>query len=138
MSIKSLFKISYYFDPNVSFDFPGFWVILILLIVILSAGIWCGRMLARRKNISGHLKEFWQGWVGLSYTLSIVGIFYLSLRFENIMYVNWRLWPALLILWVIGRAIYLIYVYQKVLPKKVAEKASRKMMSYYFRRRRQK
>jgi len=137
MSLIHLFKISYYFDPYVSFDFPGFWVVVTLLALLLVASIWFGQRIAHRKNLSGHLREFWLGWINLGYTLSIVGLVYLFLRFQNIVYVNWRLWPALLILWVVGRALYLIYVYKKVLPKRAAEKESRKMMSYYFRRRRQ-
>jgi len=138
MSLLHLFKISYYFDPNLSFDFKGFWVVVILLAVLLVVSIWWAQKIARNKNLSGHLREFWQGWISLGYTLSIFGLIYLFIRFENLMYVNWRLWPALLILYVIGRSLYLIYVYKKVLPKRAAEKESRKMMSYYFRRRRQK
>ncbi|MBN2585134.1 hypothetical protein JXA59_00595 [Patescibacteria group bacterium] len=138
MSLLHFFKISYYFDPVVSYYFPGLWVTVTLLIVILVASIWFDRKMARRKNISGHLKEFWQGWVNLGYTLSIVGLIYLFFRFENLMYVNWRLWPTLLVLWTIGRSIHLIYIYKKVLPKRAAERESRKMTSYYFRRRRQK
>ncbi|MFA5270540.1 MAG: hypothetical protein WC400_02975 [Patescibacteria group bacterium] len=137
MSLLHLFQISYYFDPTVAYDFPGFWVVVILLAIVLVGSIWFGRTILHRKDLSGHLREFWQGWISLGYTTSIVGLIYLFFRFENLMYVNWRLWPALLVLWVIGRSIYLIYIYKKVLPKKAAEKESRKMMSYYFRRRRQ-
>jgi len=138
MSLLHLFQISYYFDPYVDFDFPGFWIIVVLLAVMLVVSTWFARKLDHRKNLSGHLREFWQGWINLGYTLSIVGLLYLFLRFQNLVYVNWRFWPAMLILWGIGRSIYLIYVYKKVLPKRAAEKESRKMMSYYFRRRRQK
>ncbi|OGB75434.1 hypothetical protein A2810_01020 [candidate division Kazan bacterium RIFCSPHIGHO2_01_FULL_49_10] len=138
MSLLHLFKISYYFDPVVSYDFPGFWVVVVLLAAALMFSVWFGRTIAHRKNLSGHVREFWQGWVNLGGTLSIVGLIYLFFRFENLMYVNWRLWPALLILYVIGRSLYLIYVYKKVLPKRAAEKESRKMMSYYFRRRQRK
>lgn len=138
MSIISLFKISYYFDSAVGYDFPGFWVVVILLVVILAGAAFGGREIARRRQIGGHLKELWRGWIGLAYTLSIVGLLYLFLRFENIVYANWRLWPAFLLLWVIGRGAYLVYVYRKVLPKKLEEKERRKTLSYYFRRRRQK
>jgi hypothetical protein len=137
MSLLHLFKISYYFDANVGYDFPGFWAVVTLLIIILAGAIWFGQVIERRKNLSGHAREFWQGWIGLAYILSIIGLVYLFLRYENIMYFNWRLWPALLILGVIGRGISLIYIYKRILPKRAAERENQKMISYYFRRRRQ-
>lgn len=137
MSLLHLFKISYYFDANVGYDFPGFWVVVTLLVIILVGAIWLGQVIERRKNLSGHAREFWQGWISLAYTLSIGGLIYLFLRYQNIMYFNWRLWPALLTLWVIGRGSSLIYIHKKILPKRAVERENRKMISYYFRRRRQ-
>ena len=138
MSLLNLFKISYYFDPVVGYYFAGLWVVVGLLVAILVASIWLGRIVARKKDISGITREFWQGWTGLGYTLSVLGLIYILVRFENLMYVNWRLWPALLILWAAYRSGQLIYLYKKVLPRRAAERANRKAQSYYFRRRRQK
>lgn len=138
MSILNLFKISYYFDAAVGYYFPGFWVVAIILVIILIAAILGGREIKRRRELGGHLRELWGGWIGLAYTFSLVGLVYLFLRFENIVYANWRLWPALLLLYLFGRGAHLIYVYKKVLPKKLEEKERRKTLGYYFRRRRKK
>lgn len=136
MSLLNLFKISYYFDNFPGYTFPGFWVALAVLLMVFIMSLSGSFRLSRDKKISGHRRSLWSGWANSGYLLSIGGLFWIFFRYQGVAYLNWRIWPALLLLGVIGWVGYLIYLQKKILPQRVAEQEARVSQAYYFRRRR--
>jgi len=136
MSILHLFKLSYYIDSFADPDFKLLWPLVILLgLVLITVIIGQRRFNKLNRNLSGDQKFWWTHWLNIGYTISIVGLFHLFIRYENIPYLNWRLWPTLVILGVASWIIYLIYYRRIILPKKQAEREERKGVATYFRRR---
>lgn len=135
MSILNLFKFSYYFDTSVNYSPKYFWVILSLLIVIFFASLVVNSKLIKNKNMSGIKRKFFLNWTNLGLIISSIGLVYLFFRYQGILYLNWRFWPTILILWGLSRAAYLIYFKVKILPGKLLLKQKEKSGSYYFRKR---
>ena len=138
MSLANIFKISYYFDNFAGYDFSGFWIILGFLLCILFVALIGSAKLGRNKKLAFSRKFLISSWINLGYLLSIVGLCLLFFRYQGIPYLNWRIWPTVLIIVVIVQAISLIYHQKKVLPKKDAERQSRINQQYYFKRRKRK
>lgn len=137
MHFINLFKISYYFNAFPDATFKLFWPLVILMGLLLVITIILHlRMRKITKQLSGDQKFWWTHWLNMGYTISCVSLLHLFFRFETIPYVNWRIWPALLVVGVAGWIGYLIYYRYKLLPKKKADREVRKNLAYYFRRRR--
>ena len=137
MRIFNIFKISYYFDSYVAPEFIWLWMMVILLGLVLLITIFFNwRMAKLGKKWSGDTKFWWTHGLNMGYTLSIIGLIHLFFRYQNIPYLNWRLWPALLVLGIVGWVAYLVYYRYKLLPKKHADRAAKKSLAYYFRSRR--
>lgn len=135
MSILNLLKFHYYFDIFLDYDSGYFWVALIILILIFFVSLIANSRLIKNKSMSGIKRKFFLNWVNLGLTVSSLGLIYLFFRYQSIPYLNWRLWPTLLILWGLSRAIYLTYFKIKILPAKLLLKQKEKSGSYYFRKR---
>jgi len=135
MSILNLFKFSYYFDPSINYNSGYFWIVLGILIAIFFVSLVVNSKLIKNKSISGIKRKFLLNWTNLGLIISSIGLVYLFFRYESIPYLNWRLWPTLLILWGLSRAVYLIYFKIKILPGKLLIKEKEKSGSYYFRKR---
>lgn len=136
MGIGHIFKISYYFDSYVNPDFKLLLPLVIIFGLLLVITIILQRKFNKlNKQFSGDKKFWWTHWLNIGYTTSIVSLVHLFFRYENIPYLNWRLWPALLVLGLIGWIAYLMYYRRFILPKKQADREERKGVASYFRRR---
>jgi len=135
MSILNLLKFHYYFDISLDYDSGYFWVALIILILIFFVSLIANSRLIKNKSMSGIKRKFFLNWVNLGLTVSSLGLIYLFFRYQSIPYLNWRLWPTLLVLWGLSRAVYLTYFKIKILPAKLLLKQKEKSGSYYFRKR---
>ncbi len=135
MSILNLFKLHYYFDISLGYTSKYFWVVLSILALIFFISLIANSKLAKNKSMSGIKRKFFLNWVNLGLIISSVGLVYLFFRYQSIPYLNWRLWPTILILWGLSRAGYLIYFKIKILPAKLLVKQKEKSGSYYFRKR---
>lgn len=138
MSLLSFLKLSYYFDSFLGYTFPGFWVILGILLGVFILSLIGSAKLSRNKRLSGQKKALWGGWVNLGYLLSLGGMIWLFFRYQGLYYLNWRFWPVLLLIGVGGWAGYLIYFQRIILPKKLADQQAKVTQAAYFRRRRRK
>ncbi|HCR41772.1 TPA: hypothetical protein DIV45_00125 [Patescibacteria group bacterium] len=139
MSILNFFKLSYYFDSYINPDFRFFWLVVALLAAMFLATIVMNiRIKPLWRNWSGEKRFWWTHWSNLAYTISIVSLVHLFLRYQLIPYVNWRFWPLLLVIIVLIWLGYLVYYRRKIQPQKHIERESRKSLAYYFRRRRKK
>lgn len=136
MSILNLFKISYYLNGSLGYTFRGFWVVVVLLIMILVISFIAGAKIGRNKRIGGLYRNFYLQWVNLGYFLSILGLVLIFCRYQGIGYFSWRLWPALVIVWILVRIGQLIYLKKKILPKKLADCDKQITKAKYLRRRR--
>lgn len=134
---KNIFKLSYFTDSYANPDFALLWWLagffgLLLLVTIFFH--W--RLGKLGKQWSGDRKFWWTHGFNMGYTLSIVSLIHLFFRYENMPYFNWRLWPALLVLGLLGWGGYLVYYRYKVQPKKQIDRETKKSLAYYFRKRR--
>lgn len=135
MSILNLFKFDYYFNIYLQYDSGYFWIVLSILILIFFVSLIVNSKLTKNKTMSGIKKKFFLNWVNLGLIVSSIGLAYLFFRYQGIPYLNWRLWPTILILWGLSRAVYLTYYRIKILPDKLRLKQKEKAGSYYFRKR---
>ncbi|MBU1092360.1 hypothetical protein KJ836_01655 [Patescibacteria group bacterium] len=139
MNILNVLKPSYYFDSFVNPDFKLLWpLVVVLTVVLLLTIIFNIRTKSLQREWSGIKKFWWTHWSNMAYTVSIVGLVHLFLRYQNIPYINWRFWPLLMILGVFSWLGYLLYYRKVIQPQKQADKELRKGVAYYFRRRRKK
>ncbi len=136
MAIKNIFHYTYYFDQYVKPEFPGFWVVVVIMALILVLTIILHLRFGRLfKKLPREKKFWWSHWLNIGYTVSVVELVWLFFRYQSIAYFNWRLWPALIILGVTGWIGYLVYYRYRLLPQERAEQETQKSRAYYFRRR---
>jgi len=135
-SVLNLFKISYYFNGTIDYTFWGFWIVVIVLALILVASFIAGIKIGRNKKIGGLFRNFYLQWVNLGYFLSILGLVLAFFRYQGINYFNWRLWPALIVVWTLIRVGQLIYFKKNILPKKMADRDKQISKAKYFRKHR--
>ena len=137
MQIINFFHPAYYIDSYLTPDFKWLWPLVVWWGLILLAAIVVQlRYRGVYKNWSGGRKFWWTHWSNMSYTVSILALAHLFFRFQNIPYFNWRLWPALLVIGILGWLGYLIYYRYRIQPKKQADRKVRRAVASYFRRRR--
>ena len=137
MHFINLFKLSYHFNNFPDAVFKLFWPMVILCGLVLFITVISNWRLAKfGKKWSGDVKFWWTHWLNMGYTFSIVGLLHLFFRYETIPYANWRIWPALMVIGIIGWIGYLVYYRYKLLPKKQADREVKQSLAYYFRRRR--
>ena len=132
MNIANLLHISYYFDNNMESSFNGFWVLLVVFVLlILGAWIVSFKFIKQwnflKRVIAGRLIRAAQiiGWIGLGW---------LFFRFENIPMFSWRIWPALLFVYLLVEVFYLIKWVKKDYPKARAKKKGMGDKDLYLRK----
>ncbi|MFH0912352.1 MAG: hypothetical protein V1807_01700 [Patescibacteria group bacterium] len=137
MNFLNIFKLSYYFDSYAGPELALLWPLVILMVIVLAGTIVLNiRLVKFSKQWIGERKFWWAHWLNIGYTFSITGLAGLFFRYESIPYFNWRFWPALMIVGIVGWIGYLIYYRYKLLPQKRADQVNRQQRAYYFRRRR--
>lgn len=120
MSFSNFFQISYYFDSYPVAVFSGFWVVLGLTVFVLAASVWL-RMKAEKWSYAR--REITKRITGPLFLSSWLMLLWMFFRFEGIPVMTWRLWPFLLVLFLLISAGRLIYWVRVVLPRK-KERAS--------------
>ncbi len=116
MKFFNLLKISYYFDSNLSYAFPGIWTGLGILVGLILVSFYLRKKqrhlfqhrLTRKAVFHLYNSSLWLGFGGL---------FWLFFRFESIRFLNIRLWPTLLVLYFLGSVIYAVYFLRFRYPK---------------------
>lgn len=115
MSILNLFHLSYYFDNYAYQTFPGFWVVLGLAVVVLVGSVILknkskSMVFAKRAIIAKITAPLF-----ISSWILLVWMFF---RYEGVVYLAWRLWPTLILIYLIVSGV-LLYRFIKVeLPQK--------------------
>ena len=132
MSLSNLFDITYYFDNNMHQDFAGFWVLLVLFVLLIIASWIVSVKFIKKWNffkrtVASRLVRTAQiiGWIGLAW---------LFFRFELIPMFSWRLWPALLFIYFIVEMVMLIKWMKKDYPKRQAKKKGMGDKDLYLRK----
>lgn len=131
MSITNLLHWSYYFDSNMASTFSGFWVgVIITALIILASAILsvkAGKFNHYKKLIAVRITRmgFIIGWAGL---------IWLFMRYQTIPYFSWRLWPALLFIYLVIELWYLYRFIKIDYPKKMKDKGKSKEKDIYLRR----
>lgn len=115
MSILNLFHLSYYFDNYAYQTFPGFWIVLGLAIVALVASVILKdkskNMVFAKRAIIGRI-------TGPVFISSWILLLWMFFRYEGVVYLAWRVWPALIFVYLVVSGV-LLYRFIKVeLPKK--------------------
>jgi len=131
MSIANIFKLSYFFDNFPGSTFPGSTYILAVLVLIVLASVIvsykAGKWSYFKKQIAIRLTRtgFVIGWFGLAW---------IWLRFEGVPYLSWRLWPAILFIYLVMELVYLVKFVKFDFPKQRAKKISKGDRDLYLRR----
>jgi len=131
MSLLNLFHISYYFDNNLGSTFTGFWFALVVASLLIMAsvidnikskrGSYFYRQIAVRATQIGSIV----GWIGL---------IWLFFRYEGIPYFTWRVWPALLFIYVLVALYYLVRFIKVDYPERQKQRGSRADKDIYLRK----
>jgi hypothetical protein len=124
MSFLNIFHPSYYLDTNLGYTFDSFWLVFgVFVALIVGAAFWRMRF---KKVFADRLKGkvFYHIYASML-TLGIIGLIWLGLRFEQVMYFNLRLWPALASLYLLASLVYAVYFMRWRYPKLMVAKTSR-------------
>jgi uncharacterized membrane protein YkvI len=118
MSFLHLFQLSYYFDSYSLSTFPGFWIVVGVMAVLVVASVIVkkrsgGMTYAKREMISRIT-----GPVFVAAWLSLLWLFF---RYEGIIYLSWRLWPLIIFIYLVVSAVNLWRWKKTELPKKQAK-----------------
>lgn len=132
MSFANLLNFSYYFDNSAYYTFPGFWVVFVVLVLLILASWIVSVKFIKKWNylkriIAGRLMRAAQiiGWIGLAW---------LFFRFESIPLFSWRIWPALLFIYLLVEVFYLIKWVKVDYPKARAKKQGMGDKDLYLRK----
>ena len=137
MNILNIFHYSYYFDNYINPDFRFIWwlvsIFFVGIIVIIFLHI---KFNKRFKKLNKFQRFWWAHGINMGYTITVTSLVHLFFRYQNIPYLNWRFWPALVVFGLIGWGIYLVYYSKKIYPQQVKERELRATQAKYFRHRR--
>jgi len=138
MSLLNLFKLSYFFDADLGFTFPGEWLSLGILTGLVVASFYLPRrfkLLFKDRLLGFPLRLLHNSslWLGLG------GLTWLFFRYQGVRIINLRVWPALLVLYFLVSLVYGFYFVLKRLPalKEAQEKRGTKERFLRMARRRQ-
>ena len=140
MSLLNVFKLSYYFDAFSGSVFTGFWWGFGALVTVFLVTFLLGLKWGRDKTATGRVKEVRGAWLSIGYTLGVVGLLWLFFRYQGIPYLNWRLWPAALIVVTVVRAVLMWREANRLRKIKASSSSATGQISAaeYTRRRQQK
>ena len=132
MSFSNLLNFSYYFQNDAFYTFLGFWVVFVLFVLlILGSWIVSAKFMKKwnyiNRTIASRLMRASQivGWLGL---------LWLFFRYESIPMFSWRIWPALLFVYLIVEIVMLIKWVKVDYPKKRAKKKGMGDKDLYLRK----
>ncbi len=115
MSFLHLFQISYYFDSNAWSTFAGFWIVLGIAAVALIASV---ILRIKSKKMAYAKREVIERITGPVFVVSWVFLLWMFFRYEGVPYLSWRLWPLLLVIYLVVEAVLLVKFIRIDLPKK--------------------
>ena len=138
MNILNIFRPSYYFDTFSGTSFPGFWIVFGVLVAVFCVMLWLGVRWGQDKKATGRARETRGAWLSIGYGLSLIGLLWLFFRYQGIPYLNWRLWPAILLVATAVRA-WLVWRGSRLRVTTARSVASSEVsVAEYTRRRRRK
>ncbi len=130
MSLLNIFKISYYFDNNTGSTFTGFWVLVGLVVLLLIASV----VLKRKPELVKIDRRVLYKMTRIAFIFSWIMLLWLFFRYEGVMYLSWRFWPAILILWVIYEKVLLYRFWKYELPARRSRGDENSSKEKYLRR----
>lgn len=133
VAFGNIFKLSYYFDDNLTLTFLGwgYWVIVGLLIAAIVASY---VVPGKTKKLPYLQRELVLRSMRLAALVGWVSVIWLFFRFEGIRYFSWRLWPAILIIYTLVQIGLMIKFAKVDFPKKRASKITGQEKEKYLRR----
>lgn len=133
LKFTNLFDWTYYFDDNLTLTFLGwgYWVILGLLVLMVIAPFIVVR---KTKKLSFLKRELVLRAMRLFTLTGWVGLVWLFFRFEGIRYLSWRLWPVILIIYVLVQIGLMIKFAKVDFPAKRASKITGQEKEKYLKR----
>lgn len=133
MNFLNIFDWTYYFDDNLTMTFLGwgYWIIVGLLILMIVAAAVASR---RTKKLPALPRQVVLKLVVLANVVGWVGLLWLFFRYEGIRYLSWRLWPALLIIYVLIQVGLIIKFAKFDFPSRRASKVSGQERDKYLKR----
>ncbi|MEZ4210558.1 MAG: hypothetical protein R3B38_02495 [Patescibacteria group bacterium] len=132
MSFLNIFKISYYFDSYSLSTFPGFWAILVITVIALGASVW---LKVKSDKWSYVRREITARITGPIFLVSWLNLLWLFFRYEGVVILSWRLWPALMIGFLIYSGVMLWRWIKIELPKKQAKRETNADTKQHYLRR---
>jgi amino acid transporter len=130
MRFSNLFYSSYWFNQPLILRGTSFYIWLGFFLVLTVAGV--GVLLYRHYGASSFLQKLLARLGSCFTTLGLVGLFWLWLRQERVLFLGWRFW---LLAWLVVAAVWLgkiIYYGVKRLPQIKQEHQSRMMKEKYL------
>lgn len=132
MSLLKLVQPGYYFENFTESTFTGFWVVFGLAVVALGASVWLRR---KAKAWSFEKREITLRITGPVFVASWLMMLWMFFRYEGIIYLSWRFWPALIFIYLAVSAVLLWRWVKLELPKrKERAKSGDDTKQHYLRR----
>lgn len=139
LDLKKLFDLGRWFDafPGP----PGTWYLVALVgFIIWTIGsivlyLFRGRIFAGNPALKGMVTRFWS----YAFTIGLLGLFFVAVRYASIPYFDMRVFLYLTILLAVGFVGFIVYYLKARYPKRVAElqaEALRRKYASTSRRRR--
>jgi hypothetical protein len=128
-----IFNWTYYFDDNLASMFWGwgYWVVLSLLVLMVVATY---IVPGKTKKLPYLQRELILRSVRLASLFGWTTLVWLFFRFEGVRYLSWRLWPAILVLYVLVQIGLMIKFAKIDFPTKRASRISGQEKEKYLKR----
>ena len=129
--MTGIFNPSYYFDSNPYHLFPAFWWIVGVVAFILVASVVVKQ---RSGKLSFYKREIISRLTRIGFVFSWLFLLWSFLRFNGVPVLNWRLWPVLVLVYVLIELIYLWKFAKVDYPKRLAKKPALRTADKYLKR----
>ena len=131
MSIRGIFDPNYYFDSFPYHLFPGFWWVIGAVGILLVASVVAKR---RSAKLEYYKREIISRLTRTGFIFSWLFLLWAFFRFNGVPALNWRLWPALLGVYVLIELFYLWRFAKVDYPKRLAKKPGLRTADKYLKR----
>jgi len=133
ISLTGIFHLSYYFDDNLTLTFLGwgYWIVVLFLLACIVGAFVIPR---KTKNFSYLPRQIWLKIGQVANLTGWLGLIWLFFRYEGIRYLSWRLWPAILIIYILVEVGLMIKLAKYDFPKKRASKITGQEKEKYLKR----